>query len=166
MQPPFDKLKGVKKTIVGYTGGHQKNPTYQEVCSGATGHTEAIEVDFNPAEVNYSELLDVFWRNIDPTTSNQQFADFGTQYRTGIFYHNEEQRQLAQASKEKLETSGIFKKKIVTEITPASIFYPAEEYHQEYYKKDSFHYKNYSYGSGREGFIQRTWCPIKKIISS
>ena len=162
MQPPFDKIKGVKKTIVGYTGGQQENPTYEEVCSGGSGHTEAIEVVYDHAQVSYGELLDVFWHSIDPTTPNQQFADVGTQYRTAIFYHNEDQQRLAQESKEKFHTLGVFKKPIVTEITLASTFYPAEDYHQEYYKKDAAHYKFYSAGSGREGFINKTWCPLKK----
>jgi methionine-S-sulfoxide reductase len=157
MQPPFQKLNGVVSTAVGYTGGRKENPTYEEVCSGRTGHTEAIQVTYDPSQVTYSELLDVFWRNIDPTDYNGQFADKGSQYRTAIFYHNEEQRSLAEASKEELEKSGKFSKPIATEIVPASKFYEAEDYHQEYYKKDPYRYKSYSYFSGREPYLKETW---------
>lgn len=136
MQPPFDSLKGVVSTTVGYTGGQKKNPTYEEVSSGATGHVEAIEILYDPAQITYSELLNVFWINIDPTTSNQQFVDVGAQYRIVIFYHNEEQRRLAEESKAKLEKSGKFDKPIVTEIKPATTFYKAEEYHQKYYQNN------------------------------
>jgi len=135
MEPPFASLKGVVSTTVGYTGGHDKDPTYEEVSSGITGHTESIEILYDPSLITYSELLDVFWRNIDPTTPNQQFVDVGTQYRSAIFYHNEEQRRLAEESKIKLEKSGKFDRPIVTEIKPAAIFYKAEEYHQKYLEK-------------------------------
>ncbi|VAX35059.1 Peptide-methionine (R)-S-oxide reductase MsrB [hydrothermal vent metagenome] len=157
MQPPFDQVKGVQQTWVGYTGGHQDNPTYEEVCDGTTGHTEAIEVVYDPSEVSYEELLEVFWQNIDPTTLNQQFADKGTQYRTGIFYHNEEQQRLAEESKSKLGQSGRYSKPLVTEITEASIFFRAEEYHQKYYQKAPQHYKNYKYGSGRASYLEKMW---------
>lgn len=158
MQSPFDKLDGVISTRVGYTGGREKNPTYEEVSRGATGHAESVEVIFDPARIRYEDLLDVFWRNIDPTTLNGQFADVGAQYRTAIFYHNEEQKRLAQASKEKMETSDKFSgKKIVTEIVPAGEFYSAEEYHQQYYKKNPFRYKLYRSGSGRDGYLKKTW---------
>jgi methionine-S-sulfoxide reductase len=157
MQPPFDKLKGVISTTVGYTGGTRENPTYEEVCTGKTGHTEAIEILYDPTQVTYSELLDVFWRNIDPTTPNGQFADVGSQYRTAIFYHGEEQKRLAEASKEKLAKSGIFNKPVVTEIVPASKFYEAEEYHQEYYRKCPIRYKSYKYFSGREPYLEKMW---------
>ncbi|MEW6115462.1 MAG: peptide-methionine (S)-S-oxide reductase MsrA [Nitrospirota bacterium] len=157
MESPFDKLRGVISTTVGYTGGHTENPTYEEVSTGTTGHAEAIEIVYDPAQVPYTELLDAFWKLIDPTTRNQQFADRGSQYRTAIFYHNEEQRRLAEASKERLEKSGKFNRPIVTEIVPASKFYPAEEYHQDYYRKNPFQYKMYLSGSGREEFIFRTW---------
>jgi methionine-S-sulfoxide reductase len=127
MQPPYDKLKGVVSTKVGYTGGHKKDPTYEEVSSGTTGHAEAVEVMYDPKLTRYDELLDIFWHNIDPTTLNKQFADNGTQYRTAVFYHNEEQKRLALASKEALDKSGKFPKPIVTEIVPASEFYPAKD---------------------------------------
>ena len=157
MQPPYDKVKGVISTAVGYTGGTTENPTYEEVCSGRTGHAEAVEITYDSSQASYSDLLDVFWKNIDPTTTNQQFADAGTQYRTAIFYHSEEQKRLAVASKEKLEKSGKFKRAIVTEIIPASLFYPAEDYHQKYYKKCPLPYQLYKTGSGREGYLKKTW---------
>jgi peptide methionine sulfoxide reductase msrA/msrB len=157
MQHPFDELKGVVSTTVGYTGGHKENPSYEEVCSGETGHTEAIEIQFDPTQITYAKLLDVLWRNIDPTTSNRQFADVGSQYRTAIFYHDEEQKQLAESSKEEVDCSGIHDKPIVTEIVPASVFYKAEEYHQKYYEKSPDRYKRYNSGSGRERYLKKTW---------
>jgi methionine-S-sulfoxide reductase len=157
MEPPFEQLKGVQSVTSGYTGGKKLNPTYEEVCSGTTGHAEAVQVAYDPAQITYDALLDVFWRNIDPTTLNAQFADHGTQYRTAIFYHTPEQKRLAEASRQRLAASGKFQKPIVTEITAASTFYPAEDYHQDYYKKNPLRYKSYRYGSGREGFLQKTW---------
>jgi methionine-S-sulfoxide reductase len=157
MQHPFDKLNGVVSTSVGYTGGHNENPTYEEVCSGETGHTEAIEIQFDPAQITYSELLDVFWKNIDPTTPNRQFADIGSQYRTVVFYNNEEQKQIAESSKDKMDSSGIHEKPIVTEIIPVSVFCTAEEYHQKYYKKSPDRYERYKSGSGRERYLKRIW---------
>ena len=157
MQPPFDKLEGVISTTVGYTGGPEKNPTYKEVSYGRTGHTESIEVMYDPTQVSYEELLDVFWMNINPTDPDGQFVDRGKQYRTGIFYHDEEQKKLAEASKETLEKSGRYVKPIVTEIIPAPEFYKAEEYHQKYYKKNSIGYKTYRNGSGRDQYIERIW---------
>ncbi len=162
MQPPFDKLPGVISTTVGYAGGKKNNPTYEEVCSGATGHTESIEVTFDPSQVSYNGILDVFWHNIDPTTLNKQFADTGTQYRTAIFYHNEEQKKLAEASKEKLDKSGVFGQPIVTEITPVSRFYPAEEYHQKYYEKNPVRYKFYRFGSGRDAYLKKVWGDFRR----
>ncbi|MFO0752535.1 MAG: peptide-methionine (S)-S-oxide reductase MsrA [Thermodesulfovibrionales bacterium] len=159
MESPFDSLKGVISSTVGYTGGHTKNPTYEEVSSGKTGHAEAIEIVYDPSVVSYAELLDVFWKQIDPTTRNRQFADAGTQYRTAIFYHNEEQKRRAEESKRKLEKSGKFPVPLVTEIVPAAAFYPAEEYHQNYYKKNPLHYKLYFSGSGREDFLKKMWSP-------
>ncbi len=155
MQHPFDKLTGVVSTTVGYTGGHKENPTYEEVCSGETGHAEAIEIQYDPSQITYSKLLDVFWRNIDPTTFNKQFADVGTQYRTVIFYHNEEQKSIAESSKEEMERSGIHDKPIVTEITAATKFYKAEEYHQKYYEKCPVKYKLYKSGSGRNHYLKK-----------
>lgn len=157
MQHPFDKLNGVVSTTVGYTGGHKESPTYKDVCSGETGHTEAVEIQFDPAKITYSELLDVFWKNIDPTTPNRQFADIGSQYRTVIFYHNEEQKQIAESSKDEIGKSGIHEKPIVTEIIPASVYWTAEEYHQEYYKKSPDRYARYNSGSGRERYLKKIW---------
>jgi methionine-S-sulfoxide reductase len=157
MEPAFDALNGVMLTTVGYTGGEEEAPTYDEVASGRTGHAEAIQVVFDPTRISYAELLDVFWRNIDPTQVNGQFADKGRHYRTAIFYHSEEQKRLAQASKEALERSGRFRRQIVTEIVPATDFYEAEAYHQDYYKKNPARYEGYKYGSGRGQFIERVW---------
>ncbi|MBI3397896.1 MAG: peptide-methionine (S)-S-oxide reductase MsrA [Deltaproteobacteria bacterium] len=157
MEPPFASLKGVVSTTVGYTGGHDKDPTYEEVSSGITGHTESIEILYDPSQITYTELLDVFWRNIDPTTPNQQFVDVGTQYRSAIFYHNEEQRRLAEDSKAKLEKSGKFDKPTITEIKPATIFYKAEDYHQKYYQKNPIRYKFYRYNSGRDQYLKKQW---------
>ncbi|MFQ5801615.1 MAG: peptide-methionine (S)-S-oxide reductase MsrA [Candidatus Methylomirabilales bacterium] len=135
VEAAFRKVKGVKSTTVGYTGGTLKVPTYEDVCSGTTGHAEAVEVDYDPSRVSYEELLEVFWSIHDPTSLNRQGPDVGTQYRSAIFFHNVEQEAAAKASKEKLQRSGRYKKSIVTEITPASEFYPAEEYHQQYLEK-------------------------------
>jgi peptide-methionine (S)-S-oxide reductase len=157
MEPPFDELDGVISTTSGYTGGHKPNPTYEEVSSGATGHTEAVQVVFDPQRINYEKLLAVFWRNIDPITANAQFCDHGTQYRAGIFYHNAEQRRLADESKRALEASGRFKVPIVTEIVAAGPFYPAEEYHQDYYKKNPIRYKFYRAGCGRDQRLAELW---------
>jgi peptide-methionine (S)-S-oxide reductase len=157
MQPTFNEFKGVISTRVGYTGGHTVNPTYEEVSSGTTGHAEGIEIIYDPTKVTYAELVEEFWHNIDPTSLNRQFADSGTQYRSAIFYHDEEQKRIAEASKERLAKSGKFKKPIVTEITAATTFYPAEEYHQDYYKKNAMRYKAYKIGSGRAGYLEETW---------
>ena len=157
MEPPFDQMDGVEATIVGYTGGKSKNPTYQEISTGRTGHAEAVQIIFDPAKVSYAELLDVFWTNIDPTTKNRQFADRGSQYRTAIFYHDENQKELALNSKQKLQDSGKFDSPIVTEIAPAGEFYRAEEYHQDYYLKNPEHYNAYRKNSGRVDFFERIW---------
>ncbi len=157
MQHPFDELTGVVSTIVGYTGGQKENPTYEEVCAGETGHAEAIEIQYDSSQIAYSRLLDIFWKNIDPTTFNRQFADVGTQYRTAIFYHNDEQKSLAEASKEEMDMSGIYDKPVVTEITKASTFYKAEEYHQKYYEKCPVRYKLYKSGSGRNQYLENIW---------
>ena len=158
MQPPYDKLPGVVSTTVGYTGGTKPNPTYDEVCTGMTGHAEAVQIVFDPAQITYAQLLEVFWQNIDPTTKNRQFADHGTQYRTAIFYHSDEQRRLAEASKARWAASDTFGgRPLVTEIVPASTFYPAEAYHQRYYNTCPLQYKRYRAGSGREGFLERLW---------
>jgi len=157
MEPPFAQLEGVISTTSGYAGGYVKNPTYEQVCSGKTGHAEAVEIVYDPSKITYSELLDVFWKNIDPTQMNGQFADMGTQYRTAVFYHDEEQKRLAEASKETLRKSGKYDKAIVTEIVPAGEFYKAEDYHQNYYRKNPVRYKYYRQGSGREQYLKETW---------
>jgi len=157
MDPPYRGLKGVESVTVGYTGGHTQNPSYEEVCGGDTGHAEAVEIVFDPAQTRYEQLLDIFWKNIDPTTVNGQFADRGTQYRTAIFYHSPEQRAAADASKARLQNSGKFKSPIVTDITPAGVFYPAEDYHQDYATKCPMRYGIYKEGSGRAAFIKKTW---------
>ena len=157
MEPPFEKLDGVLSVTSGYTGGTEKAPTYEQVSSGKTGHAESVQVVYDPSTISYQQLLDVFWMNIDPTTPNGQFSDHGSQYRTAVFYHTEEQKRLAEASKQTLARSGKFQAPIVTEITPASAFYPAEEYHQDYYKKSPFRYHLYRIGSGREGYLKKTW---------
>jgi methionine-S-sulfoxide reductase len=157
MEPPFDNLPGVIETTPGYTGGRTVNPTYEQVCSGGTGHAEAVQITFDPEKIGYRELLEVFWRNIDPTTRDRQFADTGSQYRTAIFYHDEEQRRLAEESKAEFEKSGKFAGPIVTEIVPAGPFYRAESYHCQYYKKNPLHYRMYRRGSGREAYLEKTW---------
>jgi methionine-S-sulfoxide reductase len=157
MQPFFDNTKGVKKTTVGYTGGHVANPSYEDVSSGTTGHAESIQVEFDPKEVSYEKLLDIYWHNIDPTQVNGQFVDEGTQYRTVIFYHSDEQKRIAEASKKALGLSGRFDKPIATEIVPASTFYPAEDYHQKYYLKNTFQYNMYHDNSGRHEYEEGVW---------
>ena len=149
MEPPFDELPGVISTTSGYTGGRTKNPTYEQVSAGVTGHAEAVEVVFDPAKITYSRLLEVFWKNIDPITPDRQFCDLGTQYRAGIYYHTAEQQRLAESSKKALEDSGRFKQPIVTEIVAAPPFYRAEEYHQDYYKKNPIRFNYYKYSCGR-----------------
>ncbi|MDE2038417.1 MAG: peptide-methionine (S)-S-oxide reductase MsrA [Elusimicrobia bacterium] len=157
IQPAFDHVQGVLRTTVGYTGGRTKNPTYEQVSTGKTGHAESIEVVFNPAVVSYSKLLDVFWTSVDPTQTNGQFVDEGSQYRTVIFYHDAAQKSEALASKARLEREKLFGRPIVTQIAPASRFYPAEKYHQKYYLKHRASYDFYHDHSGREEFFKRTW---------
>jgi peptide methionine sulfoxide reductase msrA/msrB len=157
MEPAFQSLDGVVEVLSGYTGGDEVDPTYQEVASGRTGHREAVRVRYDPEKVSYQELLDVFWRQIDPTDPGGQFADRGPQYQTAIFVGNEAERQLAEASKVALAESWKFDRPIVTEILAAGPFYPAEDYHQDYSEKNPFHYKMYKKGSGREGFLDKTW---------
>jgi len=157
MEPPFDQLDGVISTTSGYAGGDELNPTYKQVSSGQTGHTEVIQIEYDPAVVDYQKLLDVFWRNIDPTAVDRQFVDVGKQYRSAIFYHNDEQKQLALASKQSLAASGSFEKPIVTEITALNTFYKAEEYHQDYYQKNPVRYKFYRYNSGRDQYLKKKW---------
>lgn len=157
MVHPFDTLPGVIRVISGYTGGRTENPTYEEVCSETTGHMEAVEVIFDPGRIGYPALLDAFWRQIDPTDPDGQFADRGSSYRSAIFYHNETQRALAEASKAALAESGRFSRPIATAILPAGPFYPAEDYHQDFYRKNPSHYQRYRGGSGRDRFLQRVW---------
>ena len=157
MESPFDKLGGVVSVTVGYTGGHTKNPTYEEVSAGGTGHAEAVQIVYDPSKISYRELLQVFWRNVDPLTKDAQFCDHGTQYRSAIFYHGQEQKKLAEASKRELEASGRFDRPVVTEIVPASEFWPAEEYHQHYYQKNPVRYKVYRFGCGRDQRLRQLW---------
>lgn len=168
MQEPFEQVKGVVKVTAGYTGGKVKNPSYEQVSTGKTGHFEAVEVTFDPQKLTYQQLLNVFWRQIDPTDSNGQFVDKGSQYRTAIFYLDEQQKKFAESSKAMLEKSGKFKKPITTMILPAQEFYPAEEYHQDYYKKSASRYKFYAENSGRKQFQEEVWgknVPEEKIPS-
>jgi len=157
IQGPFDHTPGVIRTRVGYTDGQVVNPTYEQVSAGNTGHTEALEVEYDPKKVSYDTLLDTFWRQIDPTDAGGQFNDRGPQYRTGIYYHSDAQKKTAEASKAKLGSSGQFSKPIATEIKPASAFYGAEEYHQAYYEKNPLRYNLYKKGSGRADYIDKTW---------
>ncbi|SDJ68627.1 peptide-methionine (R)-S-oxide reductase MsrB [Sediminibacillus albus] len=157
MVEPFDQRPGIESVISGYTGGRTENPTYEEVCSDTTGHVEAVQITFNPDIFPYERLLEVFWQQIDPTDPGGQFNDRGESYQTAIFYHNEQQKDLAEQSKQKLQQSGKFNQPIVTKILPAAPFYKAEEKHQDYYKKQSFHYKLYKKGSGRQDFIEQHW---------
>jgi peptide-methionine (S)-S-oxide reductase len=157
MEPPFDKLDGVISTTSGYIGGSKRNPTYQEVSAGTTGHTEAVQVVFDPTKVSYEKLLEVFWVNVDPTDAGGQFCDRGSQYRTGIFVHDETQRKLAEASKAALAKSKPFGAPIVTEVVAAGEFWPAEAYHQDYYKKNPIRYKYYRASCGRDQRLQELW---------
>jgi len=157
MEPPFDKLDGVVSTTSGYTGGQKKDPTYEEVSAGTTGHAEAVEIVYDPSKVSYEKLLEVFWHNIDPVTANRQFCDRGPQYRSAIFYHDAEQKKLAEVSKQALDASGKLGKPIVTEIVAASTFYPAEAYHQDYYEKNPVRYKYYRYSCGRDARLKELW---------
>jgi len=157
MEPPYDKLPGVLSTTSGYMGGKKRSPTYEEVSTGTTGHTEVVQVVYDPAKVRYEKLLEVFWRNIDPTVRDQQFCDVGSQYRTAIFYHDDEQKRLAEASKAALEKSKPFKAPIVTPVQAAGEFWPAEDYHQDYYKKNPVRYKYYRTGCGRDDRLKQLW---------
>ncbi len=150
MVPPFKNLPGVVSVTSGYTGGHVPNPSYEQVSSGDTGHAESVQVVYDPAKVDYPKLLDVFWHNIDPTTPARQFCDSGDQYRTAVFYHGETQKQQAIASRDALGKSGVLKGPIVTQIVAATPFYPAEEYHQDFYQKSELHYQIYRHGCGRD----------------
>jgi peptide-methionine (S)-S-oxide reductase len=157
MEHPFDALPGVLSVTSGYTGGQKKDPTYQEVSAGGTGHAEAVQIVYEPSRITYGKLLDVFWHNIDPTTKDRQFCDRGNQYRSAIFSHSEEQHRAALQSKEALEKVKPFREPIVTEIVPAGVFYPAEEYHQHYYKKNPIRYWYYRNGCGRDQRLKELW---------
>ena len=157
IQPAFDKAPGVIKTVVGYSGGTEPNPTYELVTSEKTKYRESIEVTYDPAKISYERLLDIYWRQIDPTQSDGQFTDIGPSYRAAIFYGNAEERKIAEASKEKLTRSGKFKKSIVTEILPAMKFWPAEDYHQKYYRENPEHFEAFEQGSGRVSFKKDKW---------
>lgn len=157
LESPFEKLDGIISVEAGYTGGLTKNPTYYEVASGDSGHFEATRIIFDPIHISYKNILEIFWRQIDPTDPGGQFADRGPHYRTAIFFQNDEQKRIAEESKMELETSGKFESKIVTLIIEAAVFYPAEDYHQDYYIKNRSSYERYSQGSGRKGFLEKTW---------
>ena len=157
MEPPFDKLDGVISTTSGYTSGHKKDPTYREVSAGRTGHTEAIEIVFDSDKISYDELLEVFWKNIDPIAVDRQFCDSGTQYRSGIYYQNKSQESAAEQSLRQLKKNKTFKQDIATEIVAASTFYPAEDYHQDYYLKNPVRYKFYRYSCGRDARLEDIW---------
>jgi methionine-S-sulfoxide reductase len=157
IQPAFDKAAGVVKTVVGYSGGTEPNPTYQSVSSEKTGHREAIEITYDPAKISFDQLLDIYWKQINPTQADGQFTDIGPSYRAAIFYNNEEEKKIAQSSKEKLGRSGKFNKPIVTEILPAMKFYSAEAYHQKYYRQNPERFEAFEQGSGRTSFQEKTW---------
>ncbi|MGH8659457.1 MAG: peptide-methionine (S)-S-oxide reductase MsrA [Gammaproteobacteria bacterium] len=157
MEPPFDALDGVISTTSGYTGGSKHHPNYEDVSSGTTGHAEAVQLVYDPNKVSYEKLLDVFWHNVDPTRNDGQFCDKGLQYRPAIFYHNEQQRRLAEESKKKIEATKAFSEPVVTEIVPAGAFYPAEAYHQDYYRKNRLRYKFYRSGCRRDKRLRELW---------
>lgn len=157
MEPPYDKLPGVISTTSGYMGGKTKNPTYESTSTGTTGHAEVVQVEYDPAKVSYARLLEVFWQNVDPTQKDGQFCDQGSQYRTAIFVHDEAQKRAAEASKTALQKNKPFRGEIVTEIAAAPTFYPAEDYHQDYYKKNPVRYKLYRNGCGRDARLQALW---------
>jgi peptide-methionine (S)-S-oxide reductase len=157
MEPVFDRMEGVLSVTSGYTGGHVPDPSYQEVCAGETGHLEAVRIVFNPDKVSYLKLLEVFWHNIDPTTRNRQFCDFGSQYQSAIFYTTPEQQRVAEESKAKLRESDRLLRPVMTDIRPAVEFYPAEEYHQQFYKKNPQRYRQYHDGCGRNHRLKELW---------
>jgi len=164
VEADFEKVPGVLEAVSGYTGGHKENPTYEEVCAGGTGHVEAVRVVYDPEQVTYTELLEIFWKHVDPTDAGGQFVDRGSQYRPVIFYHDTEQKRLAEASRQALNRSGRFDKPVTTEILEAGTFYDAEAYHQDYYKKSALRYRSYRSGSGRDQFLEKTWSAPKEAI--
>jgi peptide-methionine (S)-S-oxide reductase len=157
MEPPFEALDGVSSTTAGYTGGHVTDPTYEQVSAGGTGHAESVQVVYDPKKLSYQKLLDVYWHNIDPTAKDRQFCDVGSQYRSAIFVHNAEQRKLAEASRDVLQTSGRFSTPIATQIVDAESFHPAEVHHQDYYKKNPLRYRFYRSGCGRDARLAEVW---------
>lgn len=157
MVKPFDSLDGIEQVLSGYTGGHVENPTYEEVCSGTTGHTEAVEITYDPSKMSYEELVNIYWQQTDPTDASGQFADRGDSYRPVIFYENAEEKAIAEQSKRELDASGRFTKPIVVSIEERETFYPAEDYHQDFYKKNNAHYTRYRKGSGRDDFLDEHW---------
>lgn len=157
MVQPFDSLPGIESVISGFTGGHVENPTYNEVVRGGTGHTEAVEITYDPDKISYAELVEIYWRQTDPTDASGQFADRGDSYRPVIYYSTAEEQEIAEQSKQNLQENGPFSAPIVTSIEPIDPFYPADEYHQDFYKKETAHYKRYSVGSGRVGFLEENW---------
>ena len=159
MEPPYDELDGVLSTTSGYIGGDKADPTYNEVSAGNTGHAEAVQVSYDPNKISYEKLLEVFWHNVDPTVKDRQFCDIGNQYRTGIFYHDDDQQRLAENSKSQLESTKPFPAAIVTEIVAAGKFYPAEDYHQDYYLTNPLRYKFYRYNCGRDKRLSELWDP-------
>ena len=157
MVKPFDSLDGIEQVLSGYTGGHVENPTYEEVCSGTTGHTEAVEITYDSSKMSYEELVNIYWQQTDPTDASGQFADRGDSYRPVIFYENAEEKAIAEQSKRELDASGRFTKPIVVSIEEKETFYPAEDYHQDFYKKNNAHYTRYRKGSGRDDFLDEHW---------
>ncbi|BBI52593.1 peptide methionine sulfoxide reductase MsrA [Vreelandella olivaria] len=155
MEPPYDNQPGVTATISGYIGGELENPSYEEISQGGTGHAEVVQIEYDPEQISYEQLLEIFWRNIDPFAVDRQFCDVGDQYRSAIFYHDDEQRELAEASK--AEMAERFDQEIATQIVPANTFWPAEEYHQDYYQKNPVRYKFYRYSCGRDGRLEEVW---------
>ncbi|MCA8863473.1 MULTISPECIES: peptide-methionine (S)-S-oxide reductase MsrA [unclassified Halomonas] len=155
MEPPYDNQPGVTATTSGYIGGELENPSYEEISQGGTGHAEVVQIEYDPEQISYEQLLEIFWRNIDPFAVDRQFCDVGDQYRSAIFYHDDEQRELAEASKAEMEER--FDREIATQIAPANTFWPAEEYHQDYYQKNPVRYKFYRYSCGRDGRLEEVW---------
>jgi peptide-methionine (S)-S-oxide reductase len=162
MEPPYDKMDGVISTTSGYSGGEEPNPTYAEVSAGKTGHYEVVRVEYDPAKVGYQQLLDVFWKNIDPLDAKGQFCDKGDHYRAAIFYSNEEEKALAEQSKGVIQSGKGFKEPVVTEILPAKVFHPAEDYHQDYYQKNPLKYKFYRFNCGRDARLDAVWGPDRE----
>jgi len=155
MEPPYDNQPGVTATISGYIGGELENPSYEDISQGGTGHAEVVQIEYDSEQISYEQLLEIFWRNIDPFAVDRQFCDVGDQYRSAIFYHDEAQRELAEASKAEMEAR--FDREIATQIVPATTFWPAEEYHQDYYQKNPVRYKFYRYSCGRDGRLEEVW---------